>query len=182
MSDSEGPGSEIGDEEDEEILHLAQVSDLQKSYRLKPESVAGYNSKQKYILKFMQAKFPAMVVQVINVDGQPELKIPLSAASIKFVFAKLQVDTDLPRGAKKKRRELEERRNELTLIRQAAINRGDDDVPGEPPPLVVNLVTASHSDTLLYVELVVNLVSTVVFMCVLQICQRTFTHPYHTCG
>ena len=77
MSDSEGPGSEIGDEEDEEILHLAQVSDLQKSYRLKPESVAGYNSKQKYILKFMQAKFPAMVV--INVDGQPELKAELFA-------------------------------------------------------------------------------------------------------
>jgi hypothetical protein len=116
-----------------DIEQLLEVSELTAKSRVQPQSREGYNSKIKYVLKFMEENYPQ---QVEGDNGSRSLKLPLSFESIQALFAKLMTDTDLPKNARKRQQEAGNRREELNLIREAAIAAGaDDDEIAEIPEI-----------------------------------------------
>jgi len=130
------------------IEELLAVSALTAKNKIKADSRLGYNGKIKYCIKFMEENYPDQV-GYIGDARKPKLLIPLSFQSIEALFARLTVDTELPRSAKKRKKEDEERREELDRIRQAAINRGDADIPEIIPPIVDNSINKENSITVL---------------------------------
>ena len=67
------------------IEQLLEVSALTSKNRVLPQSRDGYNSKIKYVIKFMEAKYPQQVEN--SADGECILKLPLSFESIQALFA-----------------------------------------------------------------------------------------------
>jgi hypothetical protein len=88
---------------------LLEVAALTSKKRVCDSSRDGYSYKIKYVIKFMEEHYPQFVE--VDAHGKVKLKLPLSFVSLQALFAKLQVDEDLPRHAKK--RNLEERQRRL---------------------------------------------------------------------
>ena len=88
----------------EQLLEVAKLSALNK---LKKDSREGYDCKIKYIIKFIeQNNYPDWII-VNEENGRiKELKIPLPFESIKTLFAQLQIDVDLPKSSKKRKKNL----------------------------------------------------------------------------
>jgi hypothetical protein len=114
------------------IEELLQVSAMTSKNRVQAQSREGYDGKIRYIIKFMEDKYPSQVG--ITSNGTKMLILPLSFESIKALFANITIDTDLPRDAKKRKQQEQARREEILRIREAAIARGDfeDDIPDLP--------------------------------------------------
>jgi hypothetical protein len=110
------------------VDELLLVADLTAKNRVVDSSREGYNSKIKYCIDFISRSFPGE----IDPGPPPFLVLPLSFKAIKSLFAKLIIDTDLPRDSVKRKRGEENRIEELERIRQAAIERQDDFIPEVP--------------------------------------------------
>jgi hypothetical protein len=95
----------------------------------------------------MEDKYPSQVQ--IDEKGMKSLILPLTFESIKAVFAQITIDTDLPRDAKKRKQQDNERRLSLHRIREAAIARGDDadDIPEIPEIIEDTTVNKANSIT-----------------------------------
>jgi hypothetical protein len=123
-----------GASDDTDLRNLFEVSALTSRSRVQAKSRGTYDSKLKYIIKFMEDKYPEQVQ--VSSSGVKELKLPLSFASIEALFAKLMIDTDLPRDSRKRKQLEANRREELMRVREAALARGlgedDEDVPDIP--------------------------------------------------
>ena len=113
-----------------DVQQLQQVAALTSRKIVNDSSRVGYNSKLKYIIKFMSNKFPDQLET--NSAGKVSLKLPLTFASIEALFAAIQVDTNLPKKAGKRKREEDANLEELRRIRREAIERGDENIPEEP--------------------------------------------------
>ena len=107
-----------------DIGQVLEVSEVTSKSRIQPQSRGGYNSKIKYITKFMEENFPHQVE--LGVCGNRILKIPLSFESIQALFARLITETELPKKSKKRKQDADNRRHELIRIGEAAITDGAD--------------------------------------------------------
>ena len=109
-----------------ELLEVARISERNK---IKGVSRKGYNGKIKYCINFMEKNYPDFVE--LDEGRIKQFRLPLSFESIKALFSKLTIDTDLPRSSKKRKKEEAERIEELGRIRAAIIARGgdEDDIP-----------------------------------------------------
>ena len=123
------------------IQTLLEIAELTSKGVVSEESRSGYASKIKYITNFMRQRYPEYV-------ENDALKLPLSFESISALFAQLQTDTSLSKAAKKKRKEDEQRRDQLILIRDAAIARGDLGVEEEELPEIIEDTTINKANSI----------------------------------
>ena len=79
------------------IQDLLQVSAMTSKNRVQAQSREGYDGKIRYIIKFMEDKYPAQVDR--TGDGIKTLILSLSFESIKALFAKIMIDTDLKKDS-----------------------------------------------------------------------------------
>ena len=68
-----------------DIQGLLQVSAMTSKNRVQSQSREGYDGKIRYIIKFMEDKYPTQVGR--TGDGIAELRLHLSFESIKALFA-----------------------------------------------------------------------------------------------
>jgi hypothetical protein len=126
----------------EQLLEVAKLSALNK---LKKDSREGYDCKIKYIIKFIEQNYPDWII-VNEENGRiKELKIPLPFESIKTLFAQLQIDVDLPKSSKKRKKKESERILELEKIRTAILERGGNEETDIPERLKNSFITVDNT-------------------------------------
>jgi hypothetical protein len=133
------------------INQLLTVAASTARRKICEESRKKYNCSLRYTLAFMQENFPSFVEVVENDHGDTvtQLKLPLSFESVASLFAKLQIDEDIPRRGRKRKREASNLREELQASRRAAINRGDEDITDELDEEVVdNTINKDRTHTI----------------------------------
>jgi hypothetical protein len=128
------------------IQDLLQVSAMTSKNRVQAQSREGYDGKIRYIIKFMEDKYPAQVDR--TGDGIKTLILPLSFESIKALFAKIMIDTDLPRDAKKRKQLEQARLDEILRKRAAAIARGDDEADIPELPVIIEDTTVNKANSI----------------------------------
>ena len=131
------------------INQLLQVAETTSKLKVIDRSRQGYASKIKYIIKFMRKYYPDSVE--IDSHGIDRLKLPLKFESVAALFAQVQIDVDLPKDSKKRKKEQSERYEELMRIYNAALIRSDGDetdLPERPVEFVDTTVHKSNSVTI----------------------------------
>ena len=100
------------------LTRQLQAADLVMHNKVKPQSRDNYLGKIKYMIEYFEREFPSPSLVEISHDGKKSLILPLPFRAIKGLFGKIQVDTTLPRDAKKRTRESLGRREERKRIQQ----------------------------------------------------------------